>query len=423
MRRVIVVLWAVICLSLFFSTKAMGEDVLVVGCPMPEKASYGVNGTQGATLAAEEINAAGGINVGGKKRLIKLEFIDTGDLNPKTPEADAMAQVEKLITEKKAEVLIGGPARSEYGVAAMEVVAKHGIVHIACVGCYTPKWTKVFASDPKKYSNSFRISGDIRQYISETKDLLNFLKTKYNFKKMFIMAQDVMMSRDASQIVKTVMEKEGWEVVGQEVDPTDAKDFTANLKKCKESGANVLFIWNFSPATAVLFEQWRTMEIPALPVGFVMSAEDPGFWDKTKGKCAYSVITLSEAGATSSEVTPLSQKYFDAYRKRWNVAPRSTGSVAAYEAVYLLKDAVERAGTTKAADLIKALEKTDLQVVRGKLHFDANHQCVFGYDPKTTVLGNWAQWQDGERVTIWPEAAKTGDLKMPPWIKWWTLKK
>ena len=110
-------------------------------------------------------------------------------------------------------------------------------------------------------------------------------------------------------------------------------------------------------------------------------------------------------------------KYFNAYKKRWGVEPRSTGSVSAYEALYVLKDAIERAGSLDKEKLIAALEKTDLQGVRGTLRFDKNHQIVYGYDPKTSVLGNWVQWQDGKRVTIFPEAAATGKIKMPPWLK------
>jgi branched-chain amino acid transport system substrate-binding protein len=416
-------LWAVVLVLVLPSLARAEGDFIVVGCPMPAKASYGINGIRGLTLASEEINAAGGVTINGKKHLLKLEFVDTGDLTPKTTQDEVMAKVENLITEKKVDVLVGGPNRSEYGVAAMDVVAKHDIVHIASSGCYTPKWNEVkFASDPKKYRKSFRMSGNIKWYISETKDLLNSMKKKYGFKKMFIMTQDALMCRDAAQIVRKVMEKEGWEIVGQEVNSSETTDFSENLKKCKASGANVLFLWNYSPNTSFLFEQWRNMEIPAIPVGYVEVAEDPGFWDKTRGKCGYSVITLSESGTTLSDVTPWSPRYFNAYKKRWGVDPRSTSSVACYEALYVLKDAVERANSLKPDALIPALEKTDLPVVRGRLRFDVNHQCVFGYDPKTTILGNWAQWQEGERVTIWPEAGMTGELKMPPWMQWYLLK-
>lgn len=405
---------ALLCL---FSPQAVAQDAVVVGCPLPLGASYGQNGMKGLTLAAEEINEKGGITVGGKKLPVKLEIVDTGDLDPKVSEADALAKVKSLITDKKANFLIGGPARSEYGVAAMNVIADNNVVHIVSTGCYTPKWTAQFATDPAKYRKSFRMSGNIAFYIQEAKELLAALKKEYGFTKMFILIQDVQMCRDAAAIVKKVATADGWQVVGEEAAPTETKDFSAQFQKCKDSGAQLLFLWSYSPNTADMFEQWRNMEVPALPMGFVEAAEDPGFWKITKGKCAYSIITLSEAGVTPSDVTPLAKPFYEAFDNRWGAPPRATGSAASYDALYALKDAIERAGSLDTDAVIKALEQTDLTTVRGQLKFDKDHQCVFGGDPKASILGNWAQWQDGQRVTIWPPAIKAGELKMPPWLK------
>jgi hypothetical protein len=82
-----------------------------------------------------------------------------------------------------------------------------------------------------------------------------------------------------------------------------------------------------------------------------------------------------------------------------------------HEGLYVLKDAIERGAVE--ADAPIASEKTNLPVVRGTIRFDQNHQVVYGYDPKTGVLGNWVQWQDGQRVTIFPQAAAMGTIKMP----------
>jgi branched-chain amino acid transport system substrate-binding protein len=166
-----------------------------------------------------------------------------------------------------------------------------------------------------------------------------------------------------------------------------------------------------------MLKQWADMEIPALPIGFIGAAEDPGFWQASNGKGAYTIVTLSEAGNVPGNVTPLHMKFYDSFKKKWGVPPRSTGCVSAYEAMFVLKDAIERAGTIDKEALVAALAKTNLPVVRGTLRFDQNHQVVYGYDPKTSVLGCWVQWQNGERVAIFPEAAATGKIQMPPWLK------
>jgi branched-chain amino acid transport system substrate-binding protein len=254
-------------------------------------------------------------------------------------------------------------------------------------------------------------------YIKEGVDLLHDIKEKFGFNKMFISIDDSAMCRGAAEIVKNLAVKDGWEIVGFDKHPIASTDYSVALGDCKKSGAQVLFIWAYSPETSIMLRQWADMEIPALPIGFIGAAEDPGFWEATKGKGAYTIVTLSETGCTPSNVTPWTKKYYDAFQKRWKVPPRSTGCVSAYEGLYVLKDAIERAGTTETDALIAALEKTGLPAVRGTIRFDQNHQIVYGYDPKTSVLGNWVQWQDGQRVTIHPQAASMGSIKMPPWLK------
>ena len=73
-------------------------------------------------LAIDEINAAGGVNVGGEKRPFTVEVIDTRDLEPGVPVSEALMAVERLILNKKADFLIGGPVRSEAALAAMPLL-------------------------------------------------------------------------------------------------------------------------------------------------------------------------------------------------------------------------------------------------------------------------------------------------------------
>jgi branched-chain amino acid transport system substrate-binding protein len=390
---------------------------ILVGAPVPRASAYGQNGERGMILAAEEINAAGGVKVGNVMRPLKLEIIDTRDEEPGVPTSEVLLAIEKLILQKKSDVIVGGPCMSECGLAAIDLYAKYKIVDIVSIGCYTPGWDKKVGSDLEKYKHSFRGSGSVAWYIKEGVDLLRQIKERYNFSKMFISIDDSAMCRAAAEIVKNLAVKDGWEMVGFDKHPIASTDYSMALGDCKKSGAQILFIWAYSPETSIMLRQWADMEVPALPIGFIGAAEDPGFWEATKGKGAYTIVTLSEAGCTPSNVTPLTMKYYNAFQKRWGVPPRSTGCVSAYEALFVLKDAIERAGSIEADPLIKALKNTNLPVVRGTLRFDQNHQIVYGYDPKTSVLGNWVQWQDGQRVTIYPPLATMGQIKMPPWLK------
>jgi branched-chain amino acid transport system substrate-binding protein len=390
---------------------------ILVGAPVPRASAYGQNGERGMILAAEEINVAGGIKIGKTVHPLKLEIIDTRDEEPGVPTSEVLLAIEKLILQKKSDVIVGGPCMSECGLAAMDLYAKYKIVDIVSIGCYTPGWDKKVASDLQKYKYSFRESGSVAWYIKEGVDLLHQIKEKHGFTKMFISIDDSAMCRGAAEIVKNLAVKDGWEVVGFDKHPIATTDYSVALTECKKSGAQVLFIWAYSPETSIMMRQWADMEVPALPIGFIGAAEDPGFWEATKGKGAYTVVTLSETGCTPSNVTPWTMKYYNAFKKRWGVPPRSTGCVSAYEALYVLKDALERAGNLEDEAIIAALEKTNLPAVRGTIRFDQNHQIIYGYDPKNSVLGNWVQWQEGQRVTIFPQAAATSTIKMPPWLK------
>jgi len=396
--------------------RAQAKPILV-GCPVPRASAYGQNGERGMILAAEEINAAGGVKLGNSMRPLKLEIIDTRDEEPGVPTSDVLLAIEKLILQKKSEVIVGGPCMSECGLAAIDLYAKYKIVDIVSIGCYTPAWDKKVGADLKKYKYSFRESGSVAWYIKEGVDVLHSLKEKFGFNKMFISIDDSAMCRGAAEIVKNLATKDGWEIAGFEKHAIASTDYSVELGNCKKSGAQVLFVWAYSPETSIMLRQWADMEVPALPIGFIGAAEDPGFWEATKGKGAYTIVTLSETGCTPSNVTPLTTKFYNAFQKKWGVPPRSTGCVSAYEALFVLKDAIERAGSVESDALIAALEKTNLPAVRGTLRFDQNHQIVYGYDPKTSVLGNWMQWQDGQRVTIFPQPAATGTIKMPPWLK------
>jgi len=393
-----------------------GEPI-IVGAPIPRASAYGQNGERGMILAEEEINAAGGVNVGGVMRPLKLEIIDSRDEEPGVPTSEVLLAVEKLILQKKADIIAGGPCMSECGMAAMDIYARYKTIDIVSIGCYTPSWDKKFAKKPEKYKYSFRASGSVKWYIKEALDLLQKIKVEYGFNKMFVSIDDSLMCRKAAGIVEKLAKKKGWEIVGIDKHPIGTTDYSVTLSECKKSGAQVLFMWAYSPETSILLKQWADMEVPALPIGFIGAAEDPGFWKATKGKGAYTIVTLSETGNVPTNVTPKAMTFYNAFKKRWGVPPRSTGCVSAYEAIYVLKDAIERAGTLDKGALIAALEKTSLPAVRGTIRFDKNHQIIYGYDPKTSVLGCWAQWQDGKRVCVFPQAAATGKIKMPPWLK------
>jgi branched-chain amino acid transport system substrate-binding protein len=400
-------------------TPAQAAQPIVLGCPLSTAFLYGWDAERGFTLAMEEINAAGGVAVGSEKRPFKMEVIDTRDLEPGVPVSEALLAVEKLILDKKADFILGGPVRSEAALAAMPLLSKYKKVSILTSGVLTPKYSQMVAEQYDKFKYCFRIHGEAKNLVGEIFANFAELKQKYGFNNLFIMAQDVSHARGAAELVKKLATDKGWNVTGLEIYPTGATDFSMGLLKAKDSKTEIINIWMDMPESSILLKQWFDMKVPALPFGSTLAAaEQPGFWKATEGKGEYTLCNVVNAGNAPSNATPWTMKFYDAYAKRWGIEPEGLGSSSSYMAVYVLKDAIERAGSLDPDKVVAALEKTDLMGVYGRLRFDPkSHQVIPSTDPKEGAVGSILQWQAGKRVVVYPKSIAMGEIKLPPWMQ------
>jgi branched-chain amino acid transport system substrate-binding protein len=398
---------------------ARAADPIVLGCPLSTAFLYGWAAERGFTLAVEEINAAGGVQVGSVKRPLKIEVIDTRDLEPGVPVSEALLAVEKLILDKKADFILGGPVRSEAALAAMPLLSKHKKVSILTTGSLTPNYHAMIAEQYDKFKYCFRIHGEAKNLVGEIFANFAQLKEKHGFNNLFIMAQDVSHARGAAELVKKLATDKGWNVTGLEVYPTGGTDFSLGLLKAKDTKTEIINIWMDMPESAILLKQWYDMKVPALPFGSTLAAaEQPGFWKATDGKGEFTLCNVVNAGNAPSNATDWTMKFFDAYTKRWKVEPEGLGSSSSYMAVYVLKDAIERAQSLDSDKVVAELEKTDLMGVYGRLRFDPkSHQVIPAADPKEGAVGSILQWQAGKRVVVYPKSIAMGEIQLPPWMK------
>ncbi len=408
-------------LTVFYSGSAFSQQKaqpIVIGAPLSTQYLYGWDAQRAMLLAVEEINARGGVQVGNTRRPFRLEVLDTRDLEPGVPLSEALLVVEKLILEKKADVLVGGPVRSEAALAAMDLISKYKKVSILTTGSLTPAYHQRVRDNYGKYKYLFRISSEAGELAKEAIDLLESLKQQQGYDQIFIMVQDVAHARAIGDIVGKTLGSKGWKVLGTEVYPTGALDYSTGLLKARDQKAQVLFVWMDHPEIAILVKQWKELKIPAVPIAGISSAvEQPGGWANTDGAVAYWVASPANAGNAPSNATPLTMKFYEAYRKRWLVEPEGYGTSSSYTAVYVLADAIRRAGSLDSDKLVAALEKTDFTSVYGKIAFDPkSHQVIPSYNPKEGAVGTWFQWQDGKRVVIWPSTIAMGKMRIPPTV-------
>ena len=402
-----------------FNARAQGKPI-VIGAPLSTAFLYGWDAARAITLATEEINAQGGVTVGKEKRPLKIEIMDTRDLEPGVPVSDALLVVEKLILEKNADFIVGGPVRSEAALAAMDLLSKYKKVSILTTGVLTPAYHKRVEAEYDKFKYCFRISGEVGWMVAgEFIPALMDIKAKYGLNKLFIMVQDVAHARGAADLTAKMASEKGWEVLGKEIYPTGTTDYSVGLLKARDSKTQVILIVMDMPESSILIKQWYNMKIPALPFGTIIAAaEQPGFWKATDGKGEYCLASVVNAGNAPSKATPWTMKFVEAYTKRWKVEPEGYGTSSSYMAVYTLKDAIERAGSLDSDAVVAALEKTDLMGVYGRIKFNPkNHQVIPSVDPNEGAVGTIFQWQKGKRIVVFPPKIAMGEVKLPPWMK------
>jgi len=384
--------------------RAAADNPIVIGAPLSTAFLYGWDAERGMKLAVDEINAKGGVNVKGAMRPFSVEVIDTRDLEPGVPVSDALLAVEKL---------------SEAALAAMPLLSKYKKVSILTTGVLTPAYHATVEKEYDKFKYCFRIHGEAKNLVGEIFTNFTELKERYGFNNLFIIAQDVSHARGAGALVKDIATKKGWNVTGLEIYPTGASDFSMGLLKAKNTKSEIINIWMDMPESAILLKQWYDMKIPALPFGSTLAAaEQPGFWKATDGKGEYTLCNVVNAGNAPSEATPWTMKFYDAYTKKWGIEPEGLGTSSSYMAVYVLKDAIERAGSLDSGKVVTELEKTDVMGVYGRLRFDPkSHQVIPSTDPKEGAVGSILQWQAGKRVVVYPKSIATGSIQLPPWMK------
>lgn len=394
-------------------------EPIVLGAPLSTAFLYGWDSERALTLAIEEINAAGGVDVAGEMRPFELEVMDTRDLEPGVPTSDCLLVVEKLILEKGADFIVGGPVRSEAALAAMDLLSQYKTVSILSTGVLTPAYHARVAEDYEKYKYCFRITGEaVWMVTGEIIPCLVDIGERFDLSKIFIMVQDVAHARAGGPLIEKIMTGEGWESLGVEIYPTGTTDFSPGLLKALDGGAQVIVIWMDMPESSILLKQWYDMKIPALPFGSIIAAaEQPGFWEATEGKGEYCLANVVNAGNAPCEATPWTMEFVNAYEKKWGVEPEGYGTSSSYMVPYVLKDAIERAGSLDPDAIISALEKTDMMGVYGRIRFDPeSHQVIPSVDPAEGAVGTIFQWQAGERVVVFPPKIAVGEILLPPWM-------
>jgi branched-chain amino acid transport system substrate-binding protein len=402
------------------SQGAYAADPIVIGVPTSTGFLEGKECLKSVQMAADEINARGGVSVGGVKRPFKIESLDIRDAAPGVPVPEALLGMEKIILEKKPAALLVGPFRSEALMAGMDIIAKYKMPFLGTIAMSPASEAKIKKA-PDKYKYIFRTCLDARFLVKYLAGTMAFINKQFGFNKVFIMNQDVAWARKTAEIMtKVYFDKAGWQIVGHEAYPTGTSDFSSALMKVRAKGAQVILPIFDMPQSGTLVKQWNAMKVPALMAGFISPLAGPGAWKTFDHKIAGAINCNFEMGsAVSSDKMPLSKAFDAAYRKKWGKPIEAGhGPAPSYESVYILAEAIERAGSLDADAIVAELKKTDRQGIMGRIRFDEGHQVIYGMDPKETAVAAVLQWNaDGSRTIVFPPAIADGQIKLPAGLK------
>jgi len=417
-RKLIIVfaLLAMASIGMVSVENVNAADPIVIGIPTSTGFLEGKEALKAVDLAVEEINARGGVNVAGTKRPLEVESVDIRDAAPGVPVPEALLGLEKIILEKKPAALIVGPFRSEALMAGMDIIAKYKVPLLGTIAMSPASEAKIKA-EPEKYKYIFRTCLNAKYLVKYLAGTMAFINKQFGFNKVYIMNQDVAWARKTAEIItKVYFEKAGWEVVGHEAYPTGTSDFSSALMKIRAKGAQVILPIFDMPQSGTLVKQWNTMKVPALMAGFISPLAGPGAWKTFDQKITGAINCNFEMGsAISSTKMPQSEAFAQAYQKKWGVPIEAGHGISpSYESVYLLAEAIERAGSVDADAIVDELKKTDRVGVMGRIKFDEGHQVVYDMDPETSAVAAVIQWNDdGSRTIVFPPSIADGKIKLP----------
>ena len=419
MKRLVFYSLVLFTFSLFVSPSfAQAQQYITLGVPSSLKLLEPYESNKCVQLAVEEINAKGGVTVGKEKMLFRVEALDTRDGEPGVPVSEALLGIEKLILDKKVYAVVVGTLRSEALLAAMDIYAKYKVININTIAM-TPKFQQKVLSDKEKYKYSFRNSTDANYSLDSFKGMMKHIQKEFGYNKVFIATQDVLWTNTIGSLMEKWFKDNGWTVLGFDHFPTGAADFSSLFLKAKTMNAQVIMPIFDMATSGVLVKQWKSMRVPALMAGYISPLVGSKAWKVFGSDIEGSLNVVFEIGYFPIKAYPPSVKFSAAYAKRYKEDVQSShGAAPAYDAVYVLAKAIEKAGTLDSDKVVRAIEETDMAGVIGRIRFDNDHKLIMGNDPKTAACGGVLQWQKGGKMAlVWPESISEGKIQKPSWMK------
>jgi urea transport system substrate-binding protein len=340
------------------ATSAWSQDIKI-GIPVGLSGANSVvapSVVQSAELAADEINAKGGIL--GKK--IVLEVADDG-----SGAAGAQKAFDSLIFQKKVNALITMETSAARN-AGLPIVSR-GKTPFIYTSFYEGR-----SCNPYLYVDAWVPDQQVAP-------IVDYFQKQYKAKTFFLIGSDYAFGRGMLDFTRGYIQKKGGKVLGEEYLPMDGSDWTAIISKLKAANPDALITSTAGGAPNVtLTKQLRAAGVN-IPYGNLAVDEGTA---KSMGPDAEGIY-ISASYFTNID-TPENKAFLAAMQKKFgaNLKTPNDLSVPEYEGVYLYKAAVEKAGSTNADAIVKALAQVSFNGPRGTIRMNKQRHA-----PLTMYLG------------------------------------
>jgi branched-chain amino acid transport system substrate-binding protein len=389
---------------------------------------------EGSEMARDEINAAGGVNVSGVFR--DIELITGNEYSyPTIDPTSAALEVASMIASG-AQFIVGG-FRTECTVPMIEVAMDAGvpflingaatgfIVNDTVVGDYA-RYKYLFRVNPVNDTMLVRtIAGYVAGYLIPYK----LLPMYGDPVKVSVITEDLAWTNTIHYmftnpaIYPTLLGPNALVVHDARLYGASPAVLAATMADVIASEAR-LMIHIFSGLDgATLIGAWYAAGVQAIPVGINVLAQLQTFWGDTGGACQYEAL-LNFVGTRTVIVPGLTDVFWDNFVAYSGVWPIYT-AFGAYDAIYMLKEAIEAAGTDDPNALVPVLEGTVRQALTGTFKFTSSHDVFsFEYGPTWPIgftralVVQWvAEGGGGEMDVVSPiDQLYSSKTLLPPWM-------
>jgi branched-chain amino acid transport system substrate-binding protein len=370
-----------------------------------ESALAGASITKAAQIAADEINAKGGID-GRPLQIITYDNHSSA--------SEGVRAFQRAASEDKAVAVIASYI-SEVALAMIPWAARLKMPFVT-PGAASDLITKQVHDDYAK--NKYTFHGWLPStYLADSLCDIEreILVEPFNMKTTVLMSEDAAWTKPLDEELLKCLPKAGLQVLDHIRFNPDTTDFTPIFNQI-ESKHPDLITTGISHVGVQPTAQWKQQQVPIPMAGQSSQATTSAFWKDTNG-AAEGVISAT-AAVPGVAVTPRTIPFVEAFQKRFGNAPAYTG-YSTYDLVYIFADAIRRAKSTDPDKMVEALEKTDFTGTMGRWVFrpkDHPFAHALTYGPGY-ITGMALQWQDGKQVAIWPKNLATGKVRFPSFVK------